>query len=162
MSAKFSMEELLAHFEAQMAFHKRQEAQHAEQEALHKEQKELHAAEYETVARNFEAFKATAGVAFGIAKRMASVSEMSLQELPPGQPVVRSRLVAKVVEQYPQGEVFGARKLAAEVNRRFGKAMKKPANPQLVSAALRRMLANGQVRRVREGAGQQEALYTRA
>jgi hypothetical protein len=92
---------------------------------------------------------------------MASVSEMSLQELPPGQPVVRSRLVAKVVEQLPQGEVFGARKLAAEVNRRFGKAMRKPANTQLVSAALRRMLANGEIRRVREGAGQQEALYAR-
>jgi hypothetical protein len=161
VSTKFSMEELLAHFEAQMAFHKQQEAHHAEQEALHKEKKELHAAEYESVARHFEAFKATAGVAFGIAARMASVSEMSLQELPPGQPVIPSRLVAKVVERLPQDEVFGARKLAAEVNRRFGKAMKKPVNPQLVSAALRRMLANGQVRRVREGKGQQEALYSR-
>jgi hypothetical protein len=126
MTAKFSMEELLAHFEAQMAFHKTQEAHHAEQEALHKERKEFHAAEHETVARHFEAFKATAEVAFGIASRMAPVSDTALQALPPGKPVIRSRLVAKVLEEMPQGEVFGASQLAAEVNRRFGKAPPRP------------------------------------
>lgn len=162
MSAKFSMEELLAHFEAQMAFHKTREAHHAEQEELHKERKELHASEYEKVARHFEAFKVTAGVAFEIASRMAPVSETAIQELPPGQPVVRSRLVAKVLEQIPPGEVFGASRLAVEVNRRFGKALRKPASVQLASAALRRMLAKGKVRRVREGLGRHEALYTRA
>jgi hypothetical protein len=161
MTAKFSMEELLAHFEAQMAFHKTQEAHHAEQEALHKERKEFHAAEHETVARHFEAFKATAEVAFGIASRMTPVSDTALQELPPGKPVIRSRLVAKVLEEMPQGEVFGASQLAAEVNRRFGKALRRPANPQLASAALRRLLARGFLRRVREGSGRTEALYTR-
>ena len=161
MSAKFSMEELLAHFEAQMAFHKTQEAHHAEQEAFHRERREFHTAEHETVARHFAAFKDTAGVAFDIASRMAPISEVALQDLPPGKPVVRSRLVAKVLEEMPQGEVFGAGQLAAEVNRRFGKALRKPANAQLVSAALRRLHANGLVHRVREGSGRTQALYSR-
>lgn len=161
MSAKFSAEELLAHFEAQMAFHKTQEAHHAEQEASHKERKDFHAAEHETVARHFEAFKATAGVAFEIASRMAPISETALQELAPGKPVIRSRLVAKILEEIPKGEVFGASRLAAEVNRRFGRALRKPANPQLASAALRRLHANGLVHRVQEGSGRSEALYTR-
>jgi hypothetical protein len=161
MSAKFSMEELLAHFEAQMDFHKTQEAHHAEQEAFHREQKERHTAEHEAVARHFAAFKDTAKVAFGIASRMAPISETAIQDLPPGKPVVRSRLVAKVLEEIPRGEVFGASHLAVEVNRRFGKALRKPANAQLVSAALRRLHANGLVQRVREGSGRTAALYTR-
>src|SRR5687767_662841 len=107
MTVKFSFEELLAHFETQMAFHKTQEAHHAEQESLHKERKDFHAAEYETVARNFEAFKATAGAAFELASRMAPVSETALQELSPGKPVIRSRLVAKVVDEFSKNEVFG-------------------------------------------------------
>lgn len=162
MTAKFSIEELFAHFEAQLAHHKTQEAHHAEQEALHREKREHHAAEHETIARHFEAFKATAGVAFEIATRMAPVSEMALQELTPGKPVIRSRLVARVLEEMPQGEVFGASRVAAEVNRRFGKALRRPANAQLASAALRRLLAKGHVRRVRDGSGRMEALYTRA
>lgn len=161
-SAKFSMEELLAHFEAQMAHHKAQEAHHAGQESFHRERKEHHAAEHETVSRHFEAFKATAGVAFDIASRMTPVSETALQELAPGKPVVRSRLVAKVLEEIPKGEVFGASRLVAEVNGRYGKALRKPANVQLVSAALRRLYANGLVHRVQEGSGRSEALYTRA
>lgn len=161
MSAKFSIEELLAHFETQMAFHKTQEAHHAEQESLHRGQKELHATEYEIVARHFEAFKATAGVAFEIASRMAPVSETALQDLEPGKRVFRSRLVAKVIDESSKNEVFGAARLAAEVNRRYGKALRKPATAQLASAALRRMLASGLIRRVREGSGRSEAFYTK-
>jgi hypothetical protein len=161
MATKFSIEELFAHFEAQLAFHRTQEAHHAEQEAFHREKKESHAAEHEAIARHFEAFKATAGVAFEIASRRAPVSETALQELPPGKPVIRSRLVARVLEEMPQGEVFGASRMAAEVNRRFGKALRKPANAQLASATLRRLLANGRVRLVREGSGRREALYTK-
>jgi hypothetical protein len=58
--------------------------------------------------------------------------------------------VAKVLEEIPKGEVFGASYLAAEVNRRFGKALRKPANAQLVSATLRCLHANGLVHRVRK------------
>lgn len=66
-----------------------------------------------------------------------------------------------ILEDMPKGEVFGASHLAAEVNRRFGKALRKPANAQLVSAALRRLHANGLIQRVREGSGRTAALYTR-
>ena len=162
MNTKFSKEELLAHFQTQMAFHKTQESHHAGQEAFHREQKERHATEHETVARHFAAFQETAEVAFEIASRMTPVSETALQGLAPGKPVIRSRLVAKVLEEIPQGEVFGAAQLAAEINRRFSKALRKPANAQLVSAALRRLHANGLVQKVREGSGRTEALYTRA
>ena len=165
MSAKLSVADVLAHMEAQLARHKEQEAYHDEQEVFHREQKALHAAEYETVLRHYEAFKATAGAAVEIAARTAAVPKPERPhppELQPGQRIIRSRLAVRVLEEIPEGYSFGAAWLAEEVNRRYGQYLKKPANPRQVSAALRRLLANGELRLVQEGMAHREAVYAKA
>jgi hypothetical protein len=162
MSAKLSVEEILHHLEARMVHHKQKEQHHAAQEVFHREQKALHATEHETIARHFEAFKATAGTAVEIAVRTGMAPRASVRDLPPGRPVVRSRLVARLIEEMPAGEVFQASTLAAEVNRLFQEALRKPAAPRLVSAALRRLAASGTIRLVEKGSAHREARYTKA
>jgi hypothetical protein len=164
MSAKLSVADVLAHMEAQLARHKQQEAHHGEQEVFHRDQKAQHAAEYENVLRHYEAFKATAGAAVEIAARTAAQEPEPANppELQPGQRIIRSRLVTRVLEELPAGESFGASHLAAEVNRRYGKHLKKPANARLVSAVLRRKLANGELRVIQEGAPHREAVYAKS
>lgn len=162
MSAKLSVEEILTHLEKQMAFHKQKEEHHAAQEVSHREQKALHATEYETIARHYEAFKAAAGTVVEIAVRTGMSAKASVRDLPPGQPVVRSRLVAKLIEELPDGELFQASTLTAEVNRRFREALRKPADTRLVSAALRRLAANGAIRLAEKGGAHREARYTKA
>jgi hypothetical protein len=164
VSERLSVAEILANLEAQMAHHQQQQALHTERETFHREQAAVHAAEYEIVARHYEAFKATAGAAAEIAARTASQAPAPPPEdsLPPGKSVLRSRLVSRVMEDIPAGQTFTASRLADEVNRRFGKALRKPADARLVSAALRRKLANGTIRLVQPGTAHREAVYTRA
>lgn len=162
MSAKLSVEEILTHLEKQMAFHKQREEHHAAREVFHREQRALHAEEHETIVRHYEAFKATAGTAVEIAVRTGMSARASVRDLPPGQPVVRSRLVARLIADLPAGELFQASTLAAEINSRFREALRKPADTRLVSAALRRMAANGTIRRVEKGGAHREARYAKA
>ena len=163
MSERLSVAEILAHLERQMAFHQQQKALHTEQEVFHREQAALHDAEYEVVTRHFEAFKATAGAAAEIAARTASPAPVAPPEdaLPPGKPVIRSRLAARVVERLPAGQTFTASWLAAEVNRRFGHAFRRPVDSRLVGAALRRMAANGTARVVQPGTSHRETVYAK-
>lgn len=161
MSTKLSVEEILAHLETQMAHHKQKEEHHAEREAFHHEQKAVHAAEYETIVRHYEAFKATAGTAVEIAVRTGMAHKSSVRDLPPGRPVLRSQLVARLVAELPEGEIFQATTLAAEVNRRYQEALRKPADSRLVSAALRRLAANGTIRLAERGTAHREARYTK-
>jgi hypothetical protein len=162
LSAKLSVEEILTHLEKQMAFHKQKEEHHAAQEAFHREQKALHAAEHEAIVRHYEAFKETAGTAVEIAVRTGMSAKASVRDLPPGRLVVRSRLVAKLIAELPDGELFQASTLAAEVNRRFREALREPADSRLVSAALRRMAANGIIRLAEKGSAHREARYVKA
>lgn len=160
MSSKLSVAQILASLETKMAFHREREAFHAGQEALHRDQRTAHAAELENVARHYEAFKTAAGSAAEIAARPGSPAPQ--EELSPGKPVVRSKLAARVVAELPAGETFTPSRIAAEVNRRFGKALKKPADSRLSSAALLRMLADGRVRLVQRGTAHRESVYTKA
>ena len=163
MSTKLSVADVLAHMEAQLARHKEREAYHGEQEVYHREQKALHTAEHENVLQHYEAFKATAGAAVEIAARTAAAQEPpNPPELQPGRRIIRSRLAARVLEEVPKGHTFGASWLAEEVNRRYGQHLKKPANARLVSAALRRKVANGELRLVQEGGAHREAVYAKA
>lgn len=161
MSGKLSVEEILRHLETRMAHHKKKEEHHAAQEAFHREQKALHAKEHEAIARHFEEFKATSGTAVEIAVRTGMAPRAFVRDLAPGRPVVRSHLVARLIEEMPAGEVFQASTLAAEVNRLFHEALREPADSRLVSAALRRLEANGRIRLVEKGSAHREARYTR-
>lgn len=166
MSAEFSVAQILANLEVQMAFHREKESLHAKEEAFHHEQRTLHAGEYEKIAKHYEAFKASAGSAAEIAARnvVPAPPEPPREEEPPPPltPVLRSRLVARLVQELPAGERFTPTKVAREVNRRYPRELPKPVDSRLASSALRRLLANGAVQLVEKGTAHREAVYTRS
>lgn len=166
MSSQLSVAQVLANLEAQMARLKEREAHHAQQEVFHREQRALHAAEYAEVAQHYEAFSASAGKAAEIAARFGVPAPgpvpVPAPEPPlPTQPTLPSRLVARLVNELPAEEVFGSRRVAAEVNRRFARELRKPMDARLASTALRRLLADGTLRLAQKGTAYHEALYTR-
>ena len=163
MSTQLSVAQVLANLEAQMAFHKKQEAHHAQQESFHREQQTAHAAEYEKVARHYEAFKATAEAAAEIAARTAAQEPPRREEAPPrgGKPARPRHLVALLIAELPPGETFAPSRVAAEVNRRHGRELRRPLDSRLASTVLRRLLADGEIRLVEKGSSHQEALYTK-
>ncbi len=168
LSAEFSVAQILANLETQMAFHREKEEHHAKEEVFHREQRALHAAEYETVAKHYEAFKASAGGAAEIAARqMVPVPDPAPEPPPREEPpvplkqVMASRLVARLVREMPAGEQFVPSQVAREVNRRYSRELRKPIDSRVASTALRRLLANGTVQLVQKGTAHREAVYTR-
>lgn len=163
MSTELSVAQVLANLEKQMAFHQDQEARHAKQEVFHREQRAVHAAEYETVARHYEAFKATSGTAAEIAARTAAVVPAPAPPPPaaPARPTLPSRLVARLVAELPADEVFEPSRVAAEVNRRYRRELRKPMDSRLASTALRRLLAEGKVKLVEKGTAHHQAVYAK-
>jgi biotin carboxyl carrier protein len=161
MSSELSLSQILANMEAQIASFQEREAFHAEQEVFHREQRAVMAAELAAVLQSYEAFKAVAGTAAEIASRTASAAPPRPQEEMPSS-TVRSKLVGQVVADLPAGEVFSATEISAKVNRRYGKHLRKPATPRMVSTALRRLTDEGEVRLVQKGTPHHEALYTKA
>jgi hypothetical protein len=159
-----SVAKILASLEEQRAFHKERETFHAAQAELHREQQALHAAEYERVTQHYEAFKASAGAAAEIAaRRLPAEPETPAPEapreevLPPRMP--RSRLVEKVVAGLAAGTEFGPSWVARELNRRFGRQLRKPVSFRLVSNHLRQMEARGRLEVARQGTAHHEAWY---
>lgn len=147
MSAELDAE-ILTLFEEQVAFHREQEKVHEAQETFHREQRERHAAGLERASRLLaRARAAMAGLA---------VPEEALSAAPET-PLGISRMVTRVVEDWPSGSPFGATAVAAEVTRRFGLEM----TPRAVSVKLRRLRARGAIRAVREGQSHVESLFQR-
>ena len=162
MSRNLSVAQMLANLEARIAFHQERRTFHAEQEAHHGEQLAFHDAELKKVQERFEAFKAAADAASEVAAPPARETPEKPEEIPYfGNRPMLSRLVARVAETRPQGEPFGARVIAEEVNRRYRDVLRKPATPALVSVALRRLSIAGRLRQIRPGKALYEALYER-
>jgi hypothetical protein len=168
VSSQLSVAQVLANLETQMALHKEREAYHAQQEVFHREQRAAHAEGYETVAKHYEAFKMAAGGTAEIAARVAVAAEAVPSEAPPpelppsGKRPQPGPLVIRVIEKMPPGQAFGASQVAAEVNRRFPRSLRRPMDSRLASAVLRRLLAEETVRLARQGSPHHEALYTRS
>jgi hypothetical protein len=167
MSTALSVAEVLEKLAARIAFHRQQADFHAQQEIHHREQSAFHLAELEKVAQHFEAFKATALPAADLAGEVAAppppveaVEEEDDREFA-GRRIVVSKLVARVVERFGEGETFGATRVAAEVNRRYRARLRRPVDARAVSVTLRRLRDAGQLRLVREGKATQEALYAK-
>jgi len=160
MSSQLSVAQVLANLEEQMRFHREREAEHAAQEAFHRDQRAVHAAEYETVARHYEAFKASASAAAEMAAR-SGVPAPPGQPAAPLKPQLPSRLVARAVAEMPAGETFVPSRIASEVNRRYSRELRKPIDSRLASTALRRLMAQGEIRLVRKGTAHREAVYAR-
>lgn len=164
MSSELSLSQILANLEAKIASHREKEAYHAEQEVFHREQRTLQAAELATSLEHYEAFKAVAGPAAEIAASFTPAAppqekKEKVEEVPPT--TVRSKLVSQVVASLPAGETFSPSRISTELNRRYGKHLRTPANARMVSNTLRRLAAEGEVRLVQEGAPYHEALYTK-
>ena len=169
MSSQLSVAKVLANLEAQRALHKEREAFHAQQEVFHREQRAFHAAGYETVAKHLEAFRAASGDAAEIADRVEAAAQTATvpSEAPPESWPSRKRsqpgpLVIRLIEEMSPDEVFGASRVAEEVNRRFSRALPRPMDTRLASAVLRRLLAEGTIRLVKPGSPHHEALYSRS
>lgn len=165
MDSGISLQQMLANLEAQMDLHREKEAHHAREEAAHRERRALHAGELEALSRHYEALKSSAEAAAPLVARYVPSPppepEKPRQEtLPPGKPVVRRRLMERVIQEMPKGEVFTPTSLAAAVNRRFSN-LPTPAEPRMTSAALRRLAAEGWIRLVRKGKPHREAAYTK-
>ena len=163
MSKTFSVAQMLANLEARIAFHQEGRSFHAEKKAHHHEQLALHDAELEKTRERFEAFKAAAEAAAELAAPPSAPQEDRPQEgiARFGNRPMVSRLVARVVDSQPAGEVFGARAVAAEVNRRYREVVKKSVQPRTVSVVLRRLEISGRIRQTRPGKALYEALYVR-
>jgi hypothetical protein len=161
VSSQLSVAQVLANLEAQMKSHRDQEAHHASREAHHREQRAVHAAELETIARHYEAFKAAAGSAAEIASRVAAPEPARAEPLPPLKPVLPSKLVPRAAAEMPAGEEFAPTRIAAEVNRRYSRELRKPIDSRLASTALRRLMLRGVIRLVRKGTAHRETIYAR-
>jgi hypothetical protein len=176
VSSELSVAKVLANLEAQMTLHRESEAYHAQQEVFHREQRALHAAGLEAVTKHFEAFQAASGGAAEIAGRVEAASQSAAQAAAqaaaakaveavepwrPGKRPQPAPLVIRLIEELQAGQVFGPSWIAAEVNRRFSRALPKPLDVRLASAVLRRLVDSGWVRVVKEGGPHHEAGYTR-
>jgi hypothetical protein len=156
---------MLANLEARIAHHRERREIHARQEAHHREQCAFHDAELAKILERYEAFKAAAEAAADY----AHLPETAGQDLGPAEedlPRFGSRprlssLIVRVVESQPEGEPFGARAIAAEVNQRYGDKLHKPMDSATVSTVLRRLSKARKLQKVRPGRAAHEGLYKR-
>jgi hypothetical protein len=165
MSTRLSVEEILATLETRITHHREQAAFHAQQEVHHREQSALHLVELEKISQHFEAFKATALPAADLARQVGAPSPApeeadDLHDFV-GKKLKVSKLVMRVVDRL-QDPTFGAARVAAEINRRYGDKLRRPVDNREVSTTLRRLRDSGRLRPVREGKGAHEALYAKA
>lgn len=161
MGTYLSIAEVLSRLEKQLAFLQDREAFHAQQEVFHREQRARFATELADVARRYETFKASSAEAVeaAVQARATGAPEEDGPDLG-GRPKL-PRLVARVLETVPEDHNFGAVWLAQEINRRFGKRLRRPTNQRLVSIVLRRMAQRGQLYVYKKGRPHQEARYLR-
>lgn len=165
MSKTLSVSEMLANLEARISHHREHRELHARQEAHHREQCAFHDAELAKILERYDAFKAAADAASDYA-HPPETADGSLgpaaEDLPRfGNRLRVSSLIARVVEDWPEGEPFGARAVAAEVNQRYGGKLDKPVQPAAVSTVLRRLGKARKIRPVRRGKAAQEGMYVR-
>lgn len=161
MSREISVARMLTELQKRIADHERLEAFHAQQEAHHREQRALHAAELQTARERFAAFQAAADAAGELVVRSKGKPGVEEIELPPGKPVMISRLIARIIAGKEPEEVFGGISLAAEINQRFQGRLRRKVQHRSVAATLRRLAKAGYLRVVRPGRAVHEALYSR-
>jgi hypothetical protein len=164
MSLKLSLEEILQNLERQIAFYREQASWHGQKEELHRDQRVAHEAELEKATRHLETLRTVAVPASEMAlppSTDAASKAAASEDADTGTTLSLTGLLAQILESRSAGESFGPKAMAAEINRRFRKRLKKEANIRSVSAALRRMHRRGHLQLVRKGRAVQEALYAK-
>ncbi|HEY7214499.1 MAG TPA: hypothetical protein VIC28_07705 [Thermoanaerobaculia bacterium] len=161
MATQRSFEDIYAWLDAQIAHDREREAFHAQQEGFHREQRALFAAELEKLTAIRESFTAAADAAMDLASRAKALPPPAPSlDIGPRKPSL-TKMVARIVEVRPAGEVFGPALITREINRHYRERLKRPVERKLVSIVLRRMAADGRIRSVRPGKQHQEAQYAR-
>jgi hypothetical protein len=141
------------------------QAFHAQQEEHHREQRSVHAAEVEKLSSSLDVFKVAATTAVELAQR--DVPQRAAPQPPaPSQDVGRrpslTKMVKRILEIRPAGDVFGTKAIAREINRHYGSKLGGRVDIKQVAIILRRLQQSGRLRQVREGRPHHETLYTKA
>ena len=164
MPASFSIPQMLAELQSQIAFHREQEELHAGQEAFHRDKREHHAAELQMALERFQAFETAAAAAGELVERHRAATAPAAPS--PDVPAWRRRpigiLVTRIVNSRRPEEAFGPSQIAQEVNRLYGSKLRTPVDGRAVSVTLRRLAAAGLLHVVREGTAHREALYSKS
>jgi hypothetical protein len=158
MASETSLESVVSRLEAQIAFDQEREAFHAQQEVFHREQRTVFAAEIEKLTAVLEAFKTAAATATEIESRTAAFTPPK-PDLDIGRKASLTRMIRRIIETRPAGDVFGTNFITAEINRHYRERLRRPVKEKLVSITLRRLERQGELRQVREGRPHYEALY---
>jgi hypothetical protein len=159
MNPRLSIAQVLSDLGSQIATHEERESFHTGQEAFHRSQREIHEGELARLRQRYEGFKVAAQAAGEEVGRGAGLRPVPDDS--EGDRSTLSKLVARLIEQKDEGERFGPTALAQEINDRHAKRLRNPARARSVSVALRRLLAEGDVRLVEEGRAFHEAVYVR-
>ena len=159
MTLNLSLSEILANLKRRIASLREQVESHARQEEHHREQRAQFEAELEKALKSLESFQEAASVAEGLDLPVPAQAPPKDDDLGSNPPL--PKMVRRVVADRPEGEQFGPKLVAQEVNRRFRKQMRRAVDAREVSVILRRMSAARSIQLVREGRANHEALYTR-
>lgn len=159
MQQDMSVLRLLAELEARAAQHEKQEAHHAEQEAFHREERARHAAALQSTRERLAAFRAAAEAAGELVAQSQGASAPPVDDLPAGASLRPSSLAWRVLQTLKPDETIGGAEMTREINRRYGKRLRRPVKERNVATSLRRMAAAGYIRQIRKGKAYYEALY---
>ncbi len=160
MRQEMSVSRLLTELEERVKHHEHQEAHHAEQEVFHREQRALHAADLQTARERLASYREAVEAAGDFVARTQIPTKILEDDLPPGAPVLVSRLAARVVETKEASEAFTGASVAREINQRYSKRLRRPVRARTVATALRRMAAAGRIRQLAEGRAHHEGQYS--
>lgn len=161
MATQTSLESIVSRLEAQIAFDQEREAFHAAQETFHREQRAVFAAEIEKLTAVLEAFKTAAATTAELETRAAAFTPPPKPNLDIGRKASLTRMIRRVLETRPAGDVFGTNFITAEINRHYRERLRRPVKAKLVSITLKRLQRQGELRQVRAGRPHHEALYSR-
>lgn len=160
MTVNLALSEILANLERRIASLRENVELHTRQEEHHREQRAQFEAELQKAERHLQSLQEAAAVAADLGLPAPAPSPPPREENLGPNPTL-PKMVARVVDDRPEGESFGPRVVTQEVNRRFRKLLRRPADVRAVSVALRRMSVARRIRLVQEGRANHEALYAR-
>jgi len=163
-SSNLPVNEMLAHLQKKIAFHKEQQEEHAKQAALHTEKRALHEAEHRKAVERFEALQTAADAAGELLQDVAPLPRPALapREIKSGGWHWLADLLERVIETKAQDEVFGATSLVDEILERWGSKLRQGIDPRSAQTTLRRWARDGRLDVVRKGRSKHESLYTKS
>ncbi|HWM91124.1 MAG TPA: hypothetical protein VN493_10185 [Thermoanaerobaculia bacterium] len=162
MSLNLSIAQMVAQLEARVVHHQKLLDLHAGQEAFHHEKVTLHQAELDAAQGHLDAFRAAAVAAGELLERDKSVAPPSpgpADDLDLRRRKSLSRMMARVLEDLPPDQTFGATTVTRAIQERWGAKLRRRPDPRSVATTLRRWALDGRIDQIREGRAHNEGLY---